>query len=176
MPRFAAETTVPVERSKAEIEASLIRWGADEFQTGWKESKGGSDGAAMIAFRLEGLFIRFVLPIPRRDEKRFTHKKDRYGYEKKLNDNQAFKEWDQEVRSRWRNLLLAIKGKLGAVECGISTIEKEFLAFIVLPNQLTVGEWMVESLAQIKAGEMPKLLGFAKDNIQDAEFEETRNG
>lgn len=85
MPRYAADTSVPVERSRAEIESVLIKYG--------------------------------------------------------------------EVRQRWRALLLTVKAKLEAVECGISTLEQEFLAFIVLPNSMTLGDWIMENaLPQIRSG------------------------
>ena len=166
MPRFASDTSVPVERSRAEIESTLVKYGADEFQTGW------TTGRAMVAFRLKDLFIRFVLPIPGRDEKRFTHKKDRYGSTVKRTDAQSEAAWNQEIRQRWRCLLLTIRAKLEAVECGISSIEQEFLAFIVMPNQVTLGEWIIDrALPAIKAGNMPLMLAGPKpEDIQDAEI------
>lgn len=169
MPRYAKETVVPVERSRAEIEGCLQRYGASEFHSGWKSD------SAFIAFRLGALFIRFVLPLPARSEKRFTQKEDRYGRVQRRTDAAAAKEWDQEIRSRWRALLLVIKAKLEAVECGISSVEQEFLAFIVMPNQLTVGEWFIENaLPAIAGGQMPRLMLPApkRDDIPDAEFED----
>jgi hypothetical protein len=172
MPRYARATEVPVERSRAEIEQTLRRYKASEFHSGWKAN------AAMIAFRLGQLFIRFVLPLPAPGEKRFTHKKGRYGYEVKRSDPQAHKEWDQEVRQRWRALLLVIKAKLEAVDCGISTVEAEFLANIVMPNDLTLGDWIIEgALPAIRAGAMPHLALPAPPRhgaIADAEFEERK--
>lgn len=167
MGRYASDTSVPVEKSRAEIEQCLIRYGADEFHSGWQEGK------AMIAFRIEGLFIRFILPIPDKKEKRFTHKKDRYGYETKRTDLQVENAHQQEVRQRWRALLLTVKAKLEAVECKISTLEQEFLAFIVLPNSMTLGEWVIENaLPQIRSGKMPLMLSGPKvDDVQNAEFE-----
>ena len=170
MPRYAKETTVPVERSRAEIEETLRRYGADEFHSGWKAD------AAMIAFRIQGLFIRFILPIPSKKEKRFTHKEDRYGYFKSLTEQQAHNAHEQEIRQRWRALLLTVKAKLEAVECGISTVEQEFLAFIVMQNDMSVGEWIAkEALPAIKAGGMPQV-GFRPEPepIRDAEFSETK--
>jgi hypothetical protein len=153
MGRYASGTTVPVEKSRAEIEATLIRYGANEFHTGWQEGK------AMIGFRLKDLYVRFILPIPAKVEKRFTHKKDRHGYLVKNTELQAEAAWNQEVRQRWRALLLTIKAKLEAVECGISTIEQEFLAFIVLPNQITLGDWIIQhALPAIRDGAMPLML------------------
>lgn len=153
MSRYARDTAVPVERSRAEIEAVLRKYNADEFSTGWKAD------AAFIGFKIRNLFIRFVLPLPSRDEKRFTEQKTRYGYMVKRSETSATKEWEQEIRQRWRALLLVIKAKLEAVECGISSIEKEFLAFIVMPNDLTLGDWIIDGvLPMITAGQMPKML------------------
>ena len=46
MNRFAADTQVPVDRSKAEIERLVQRYGADEMASGWREGK------AMIQFKM----------------------------------------------------------------------------------------------------------------------------
>lgn len=175
MPRFASETIVPVEKSRAEIEETLRRYGAEEFQSGWKQD------AAMIGFRLKDLFVRFILPFPSIKERRFTHKKIR-GYERPMSDLQRTRAYEQELRSRWRALLLVIKAKLEAVECQISSMEQEFLAFIVMPNQMTIGDWIIEKgLPQIRAGEMPTLLALPapessndNDQVIDAEFEEKK--
>ena len=60
---------------------------------------------------------------------------------------------------RWRALLLVIKAKLEAVTAGISTIETEFLANIVLPDNTTAGEWMLPQIDRAyRSGEMPPLL------------------
>jgi hypothetical protein len=160
--RYASTTEVSVERSRAEIEETLRRYGATSFHSGWEEDR------AMIGFRIHGLFVRFVLPFPIRTDRRFTHKKVR-GYDQKMSDLQSQRAYEQEMRSRWRALLLVIKAKLEATECKISSIEQEFLAFIVMPNQMTVGEWLADSIPQIKAGEMPKLMLAPK--ADDAEFE-----
>lgn len=178
MGRYASETSVPVEKSRAEIESTLIKYGAQEFHSGWKED------AAMIGFRLGALFIRFVLPIPPRTERRFTHKKSRYGYEVKRSELQQEAEHKQEVRQRWRALLLTIKAKLEAVECGISSIEQEFLAFIVMPNQMTLGEFIIDhsdAMTLIRGGNMPLMLTGPKatpdvniDRVEDAEFTEKK--
>lgn len=174
MPRYARETTVPVERSRAEIEETLRRYNASEFHSGWKAD------AAMIAFRLGTLFIRFVLPLPSQAERRFTYKRDRHGHEQRRTELQATREWDQEIRTRWRALLLCIKGKLEAVECGISTIEEEFLAHIVTDTGATVGEWILDQgrlgqlTARVNSSHLlpgPGTTATPAD-IVDAEFEE----
>ena len=54
-------------------------------------------------------------------------------------------------------LLLVIKAKLEAVASGISTIEKEFLADIVMPDGSTVNEWMRPQFAlMLERDAMPK--------------------
>ena len=65
----------------------------------------------------------------------------------------------QACRQRWRALLLVIKAKLEAVTAGISTIETEFLANIVLPDNTTAGEWMIPQIDQAyRTGQMPPML------------------
>lgn len=166
MGKYASETTVPVEKSRAEIEAVLIKYGAKAFHSGW------SDGEATIAFQIADLYIRFVLPIPAPTESRFVWKRDRWGDAKKLTEQQSKHAHDQDVRQRWRALLLTVKAKLESVEIGISTMEQEFLAFIVMPNQLTVGEWLaVTALPSIRSGKMPLMIGGpTKDEPIDAEI------
>jgi hypothetical protein len=170
VPRYAKTTEVPVERSRAEIEETLRRYGASAFQTGWNEEENSS----MVAFRIRSLMVRFVLPLPSVNDNRFQWRTVR-GQKRKATDRQAAAAHEQEIRQRWRCLLLNIKGKLEAVECRISTIEEEFLAHVVLPNDLALGKWLVElALPQIRAGVMPQLALPAppKDaDVQDAEFE-----
>lgn len=158
--RYASETVVPVEKSRAEIEGLLVRYGASQFHTGWM------DGRAMVAFKLKELFIRFVLPIPDRSEKWKTIR----GRTKKLSELQADRAWEQESRQRWRALVLVVKAKLEAVECGISTLENEFMAFIVLANNETLGQWVINTaLPAIREGVMPKMLTGRDETIPDAE-------
>lgn len=57
MGRYASETTMPVEKSRAEIEETLRRYKASAFNSGWSEN------SATVAFKLNDLFIRFVLPL-----------------------------------------------------------------------------------------------------------------
>ena len=56
--RYAASTSVPVEKSRAEIESLVIRRGAKSFQSGW------ADGQAAVGFVLHERILRFRLPLP----------------------------------------------------------------------------------------------------------------
>lgn len=136
MSRYAQKTTVPVERSRNEIEATLTRYGAQQFMYGWDA------GGAMIAFVVatedgQKRTVRFHLPLPSRDEHRFTHHS-----RGRRTASAAEGEWEQACRQRWRALALVVKAKLEAVESGIATFEDEFLAYIALPSGETVGNWL----------------------------------
>ena len=64
---YAENTSVPVDRSKAEIERILQRYGADQFISGWDCNR------AMIGFRMNGRQIRFIVELPDKGGKEFTH-------------------------------------------------------------------------------------------------------
>lgn len=155
MTRFAEGTVVLVERSRAEIEKLLTRYGASRFASGW-DQKG-----ATIIFEAKGRRVRFMLPLPDLNDEEFQFAKSRTTYASpvKRSSEAAQKFFDAEVRRRWRALALVIKSKLEAVDSGISEFEAEFLAHIVLPGGATVGEWVGPQLEDIYAtGNLPPLL------------------
>jgi hypothetical protein len=120
--KYAKRTQVPVTKSRLEIEATVTRYGADQFGSAF-DQKGGR---AMVQFRIVQWLVRFVLPLPHGDE--------------------------QDRRQRWRALALVIKAKLEAVESGITTVEEEFLPHIVVPGGGTFAEWAVPQLRELKKG------------------------
>lgn len=148
MTRYASNTSVSVATSKAEIERIVERYGASQFMSGWDANK------AIIAFAMEGRQVRFILPMPDRTERRFTHHS-----RGQRTPEAALKEWEQACRQRWRALALVLKAKLEAIESNISTFENEFLSNIILPNGRTVGEETLPKIAEAYAGKgMPNLL------------------
>jgi hypothetical protein len=120
--KYAKRTQVPVSRSRAEIETTVLRYGADQFGSAFDQA----GGRAMVQFRIAQWLVRFILPLPHEDA--------------------------QDQRQRWRALTLVIKAKLEAVESGIATIEEEFLAHVVVPGGGTFGEWAVPQLRELKKG------------------------
>lgn len=154
--KYAKETTVSIAKSRAEIEETVMRYGADQFGSAIDQEH----RRAVIQFRIRraesGLLVRFALPMPDPKEDAFT--KDRRYSWRTVTDAESTRRYDQTCRQRWRALLLCIKAKLEAVECGITTFEEEFLAHIVLPNGQTMGEHTMPQLARIMEGEMPTLL------------------
>jgi hypothetical protein len=128
---YAADTKVPVGQTRMEIERLLQLHGADQFLMG------SAEGQALLGFRMKGLQIKILLPMPKMGTTTFA----------------------KEERRRWRALLLIIKAKLEAVASGISVLEDEFLAHTVMADGQTVGQWAKPQIASMyKDGKMPPLL------------------
>lgn len=136
MPLYASHTSVPVEKTRIEIERLLARHKARQYGTAvdYETRK------ARVQFRLADRIVRFVIALP--DPARHTRVKV-----------------EQLERQRWRALLLVIKAKLESVENAIETFEQAFLAQVVLPDDTTVGDAVQPYIADAYAtGRMPRLL------------------
>jgi hypothetical protein len=96
--------------------------------------------------------IRFVLPRPNPKDPKFT--KDKHGFTI-WNQARINSLIEQADRQRWRALYIVIRAKIEAVEAGIAVFEQEFLAFVVLPNGLTIGDSLVPLLKEGR--ELPAL-------------------
>jgi hypothetical protein len=118
-----ASQTHSSERSRAEIEKTLRRYGASAFAYGWNET------TATILFEIADRRIRFMLPLPSPKERRFTHTTTG----KLRSEGLREEAYEQAVRDSWIALNLLIKAKLEAVSSKIVTVEQEFLAYIVDP-------------------------------------------
>lgn len=146
---YAADTSVSVEKSRAEIETTLSKYGATRF--GYMMSEHG----ATIVFEANKKAVKFVLPLP--DRAAFSTKK-RYGKTVPLDPASQHREWEQACRSRWRSLSLCIRAKLEAVSAGITTFEIEFLAHFVTPGGKTIGDRIVPQLEEMaSSGKIPRL-------------------
>ncbi|OBK22510.1 hypothetical protein [Mycobacterium asiaticum] len=149
MPKYAASTDVSSDKSRAEIERTLARYGARQFMYGWDEN------SAIVGFVINNRQVRFILPLPDRADPEFT----RTPTGRARAANQVREAYEQAVRQRWRALALVIKAKLEAVDSGIVTFDAEFLAHIVLPNNRTVGDEIGPSVRQAyETNQMPELL------------------
>ncbi|MCR5875111.1 hypothetical protein LRS10_13515 [Phenylobacterium sp. J426] len=150
MSRYAADTSVSTDRSRAEIETTLRRYKADQF--GYVTNARG----AAIMFTLSGRHIKFILPLPDPQAREFTHTPAK-GLPRTAAE--AERAWEQACRQRWRALALVIKAKLEAVSAGITTVEDEFLAHTVLPDGSTMGEWAKPQIEEAyRLGHMPQHL------------------
>lgn len=148
--RYAQNTQVSTDRSRAEIESTLKRYGATAFMYGWQEQD------AVIAFEISNRKMKFFLPMPARDDPEFT--KTPKG-RSRSNETAVFEAWEQGCRQRWRSLCLIIKAKLEAVASGIRGLEDEFMADIVMPDGQTVSEHIRHQIqSAYDSGKMPKQL------------------
>jgi len=145
---YAGNTKVSVEKSQAELKTILRKYGADRFGTMEESTQ------AFLMFEFKGLTFQMTVPLPGRNE--FT-KTD--GGRQRSSSTTIDAMMDQAIRSRWRALILVVKAKLEAIEIGISTIEKEFLAFVVMPDGRQFADHMLPELHKaVASGQMPKLL------------------
>ena len=142
MSRYAENTSVSAEKSRAEIEASLRRYGADQFAYMTSRTE------ARVGFVAQGRQVQFRLEMPDPTDRAFRLTptgRDR-------SPTQAEAAWEQATRQRWRALALVIKAKLEAVEAGITEFDDEFLAHIMLPNGQTIGESLKPQLDDVYTG------------------------
>lgn len=152
--RYAQDTQVSTDRSRTEIERLLVRYGASAFGYAWEGD------ANVISFKLGERHVRIFVPMPTPDDPVIaqTETGKRRGLTAQQNAH------DQEVRRRWRAVVLIVRAKLEAIESGITTLEREFLSDIVMPNNQTVSQWLAPQLdTAYRSGRMPPLLPGSRD-------------
>ena len=150
--KYAKTTSVSVDASRNEIEKTLKRYGAKAFAYATQDTR------ALIMFEFNGKRIRFILNLPDINERRFTHTPSRGT---RRSSEAQMQEWEQACRQKWRALLLVIKAKLEAVDSGISVFEEEFMANIVLPNNQTVGEYILPQVNDCYlTNQLPPMIDF----------------
>jgi hypothetical protein len=144
---YASDTRVSPERSQEQIKNTLRRYGCDKF--GVLEST----DSVMVMFEVRALQIRMEVKLPPRDE----FLEDAAGRKRKA--EHVTNAQEKAIRARWRSLFLCIKAKLEAVATGISTIEQEFMPFVVMPDNRVLGEHVIPRLKDMASGgKLPPLL------------------
>jgi tRNA nucleotidyltransferase/poly(A) polymerase len=132
---YANRTAVSAERSRAELEKLLTRAGAKQFGVMTSEA------VTHVVFELQNRMVRLTMKMPTLKEVRDLNK------------------CSQERRRLWRVLVLVVKAKLEAVAQGLSDVEHEFLADVVVQGGETVGERLQGELDAMYRGEgRPQLL------------------
>jgi hypothetical protein len=162
---YAESTSVPVERSRAEIEKLLNRHKCSQFMAGVDHET----HRATVQFKAHNRYVKFVIALPDPADPKYKRMKNSYV---QRTASGIAKLVEQEERTKWRALLLVIKAKLEAVESNIATFEDEFLAHVLLPNQQTVAEYIGPTVAQIyETGRMPpeRQLTAGRADVIDAE-------
>jgi hypothetical protein len=147
--RYAENTSVPVDRSQAEIMRNLRRYGAKDW------AFGEENGSGVVRFRFHQRPIQFRLDLPDFNAEQF-----RLGGWKKPRSPEAHqKAWEQACRQRWRALNLFILSSLEAVAAGILPEDEAFIANTLLANSETLGEYMAPTIRKaLETGGLPRLL------------------
>lgn len=147
---YAEKTSVDIMRTVSQIEQLVNRHGADGFSYARDQTK------AVLQFRLEGRMIRYQVTLPDQSDKLFTHTPSQK-WERQ--PEEAWKAWEQACRAIWRKLLLLVTAKLEGIAAGITSVDEEFMSWIVLPDNSTVGDHMLKRVAQsYEDGNMPPML------------------
>ena len=156
MARYAEGTTVPAEKSQAEVNAILKKHGATHIMTG------EGPEATLIQFKLNDRMFRFGVNRATADEMRA-----RYIAESTYGDWQAQRSADridwpgraaQEWRRRWRARVIWLKSLIEFTDD--VPLEQSMLANLVLPDGRTFDEWSAPQVeAMYASGHMPPMLG-----------------
>ncbi len=150
--KYAAKTNVDSDQSIAEIRKNLARYGAKKFL-----SAHDMDALqATIAFEINGRQIKFVISLPDPNAPEFIYTPTTG---KLRSDKVAQAAYEQAVRQRFRALCLLVKAKLEAIDAGIATFEGELLNKTLLPNGMTVEDWVEPQVHDAYLnGNMPRLM------------------
>jgi hypothetical protein len=177
MSRYAKKTLVTPDRSRAEVEQTLVRYGASGFAYSWERREEpyphpadcpichgtreheprktyGPNAMAGTArcprlgngpatITRESVLIGFKMRTPRGERRVQLEIPMPHEVE-----SGSKARTEAATRQRWRSLVLVLKAKLEAVESGISTLEAEFLANVVMPNGQTIGQSILPRLSE----------------------------
>ena len=124
---YAHKTRVPVDRSRAEIEKLIHKYGCTQYGTAIDYET----GRVRVQFKSNGdqRIVRIEMETPKNEQRK---------------------------RERWRALCLVLKAKLEAVAQKITTFDDEFMPHIVMPDDRTVGQHLRPAIAAAyRTGKMP---------------------
>jgi len=138
--RFAETTNVSADQSLVEIKTTLKRYGAVGF------AYDEEDRQARVAFEIAGRRILLRLPLPAESDDALTDTG------RVRSDGSRQDAHGQEVRHRWRVLLLLVKARLEAIDLGLLDVDQAFLADLLLPDGHTLGDTLQPQLQTALAG------------------------
>lgn len=130
---FAENTTVPIEKSIAEITTMVRKAGAESIGQFQEPDK------LVIFFALADRRIKFTIPLATKYDGALVARNG------KIIDPKA--KIEQANRQKARALRLVVQAKLESVESGVETFEQAFLANIVLDGGQTVYERVAEPIS-----------------------------
>lgn len=156
MPRYAAETTVPIDRTMGAIRKAIMDNGATRY------AAIEGDGRYALEFDMLDRTIRFTVVLPAKKQEKY--RLDKRGYARSPEKQYAL--WDQDCRTTFRAVLLVVKAKFESVAWKIETFEQAFYSHMVLPNGLTLYEATHEAVERaIAARSMNGLLALTAGEL-----------
>lgn len=155
MKAYAAATKVSPERTRAEIETLLGKHGASRRQLGVDEDL----NLARIEFVMHGRSYRLDVPLPKAELKDGQRKPDGWSRMNEAQRERCLRDRaNAESGARWRSILLMLKAKLELVRLGVSSVEREFLADMLLANGKTMHLAVAEAIKRgLDTGKAPTL-------------------
>jgi hypothetical protein len=156
MPRkFAQDTTVPISRSRGEIDNLLRDWGATGVQ--WTDE--WEAGVVTLRFQWphqDSVFrARIRIVLPGRDDFHEEAIDKRTGI---LSENKMEKLLAARGKREHRLLLIMLKSLLNAVDAGVVSDIDAFLPYLEGSDGRTVGEVAAENLPKLASGSASRLL------------------
>lgn len=146
--RYAEGTSVPIEKTKAELERLLTKHNAEQVAV----MSDNKTGESLLVCKLGGRMLRFEVLDPDPNDFQKTpagRRREKGGIAREV---------AAERRRRWRALLLILKAKLEIIASGDSSIDREFLGSVYLPSGETMEQAMRPHLdAAYSTGKMPAL-------------------
>lgn len=155
MRRYAEDTTVPVSKSRGELDALLRGWGAQGIQ--WTDDF--EHDRVMLRFvwpRGEQRFMaRFVVRLPTREQLAVDAVDGRSG---RTSESKLRALMDARGKREHRLLVLWLKAALNAVDAGLVDAETLFLPFLEGKDGQTFAEAALPRLADLTTGSAARLL------------------
>lgn len=158
MRRYAQDTSVPVARSRGEIDSLLQQWGCKGVQ--WTSE--WDAGAITLRFMWEHegnkYMARFNVKLPTDDDlmKDAVDGRDPSG--KTISAGKLEKLRQSRGQSEHRLLLLWLKAAFNAVDAGLLVAEELFLPFLEGKDGRTVAEVAIPRMADLLSGNAGRLL------------------
>lgn len=154
---YAETTSVSVEKSRAELDTLLGKHGAQQRGILTDETK----NCAVVMFGMHGQKYHIEVPLPPRvapplsaQPKGWVH------WNEDTKSAYIYRAHEQACRARWRAIVMLVRAKLEAVRIGLSSVEREFLSDLMLPN----GEKAMTAIIRaIDGNSLKSLPSYSKD-------------
>jgi hypothetical protein len=158
MYRYATETTVPVSRSRGEIEKLLRDWGADQLQWGDDYKRGRVELRFVWTHDKATYVARFNLQLATEEQMRKQSLDSRDPKGQRVAEGKLARLHAGRGQQEHRVLLLWLKAALNAVEAGIVDAAAIFLPFLEDREGVTVAEMALPRLHTLLEGSSKLLL------------------